>query len=181
MDVDDGRALLARRAGRRLEQLRGQSLALLDGFDAAGMDRSVVPGNDFFNFVDGTAVRQMVIPADRTSWGAFNILGDLSQRQVHSLLEAAIKASPSYYPAAQLARHCTCSAAAVETMLKNFTAEERAGMVQDGETVEIEVQGVGKMSLKVRDPLKRTWERGIYMGVDSTNPEAIKRHRPKDK
>ncbi|MFT3673343.1 Hsp33 family molecular chaperone [Aestuariivirga sp.] len=37
------------------------------------------------------------------------------------------------YPAAQLARHCTCSAAAVETMLKNFTAEERAGMVQDGE------------------------------------------------
>lgn len=37
------------------------------------------------------------------------------------------------YPAAQLARHCTCSAGAVETMLKNFTAEERAGMVQDGE------------------------------------------------
>ena len=26
--------------------------------------------------------------------------------------------------------------------------------------------------------LKRTWERGIYMGVDSTNPGAVKRHRP---
>ena len=22
------------------------------------------------------------------------------------------------------------------------------------------------------------WERGIYMGADSTNPEAVRRHRP---
>ena len=34
------------------------------------------------------------------------------------------------------------------------------------------------MRLTVRDPLKRTWERGIYMGADSTNPEAVKRNRP---
>jgi hypothetical protein len=34
------------------------------------------------------------------------------------------------------------------------------------------------MALKVSDPLKRTWERGVYMGVDSTNPDAVKRHRP---
>jgi len=34
------------------------------------------------------------------------------------------------------------------------------------------------MSLAVSDPLKRTWERGIYMGVDSTTPDAVKRHRP---
>jgi len=31
-----------------------------------------------------------------------------------------------------------------------------------------------------RDPvtLKRTWEKGVYMGADSTNPDAVKRHRP---
>ena len=34
------------------------------------------------------------------------------------------------------------------------------------------------MTLKVRDPLKRTWEKGVYMGADSTNPDAVKRHRP---
>jgi len=60
------------------------------------------------------------------------------------------------------------------------TNHEGLGMLQDGETVEIEVQGVGKMALKVRDPLKRKWERGVYMGIDSTNPEAVRRHRPKD-
>ena len=40
-------------------------------------------------------------------------------------------------------------------------------------------QHIGKMTLKVRDPLKRKWERGVYMGADSTNPEAVMRHRPK--
>jgi 2-keto-4-pentenoate hydratase/2-oxohepta-3-ene-1,7-dioic acid hydratase in catechol pathway len=59
------------------------------------------------------------------------------------------------------------------------TNHEGLGALQDGETVEIEIQKIGKMSLKVKDPLKRTWERGVYMGVDSTNPEAVKRHRPK--
>ena len=58
------------------------------------------------------------------------------------------------------------------------TNHEGLGFLQDGETVDMEVVGFGKMTLKVRDPLKRKWERGVYMGVDSTNPEAVKRHRP---
>src|SRR4051812_2612428 len=58
------------------------------------------------------------------------------------------------------------------------TNHEGLGALQDGETVEIEVQHVGKMQLKVVDPLKRTWEKGVYMGADSTNPEAVQRHRP---
>jgi 2-keto-4-pentenoate hydratase/2-oxohepta-3-ene-1,7-dioic acid hydratase in catechol pathway len=58
------------------------------------------------------------------------------------------------------------------------TNHEGLGAVQDGETVEIEVQHVGRMKLNVSDPLKRSWERGVYMGADSTNPEAVKRHRP---
>jgi len=53
------------------------------------------------------------------------------------------------------------------------------GALQDGETVEIEIEKIGRMQLKVRDPLKRSWERGIYMGTDSTHPEAVKRYRPK--
>ena len=39
---------------------------------------------------------------------------------------------------------------------------------------------IRSMRLTVRDPLKRTWEKGIYMGADSTNPEAVKRNRPPD-
>ena len=47
------------------------------------------------------------------------------------------------------------------------TNHEGLGALQDGETVDIEIQHIGKMTLKVSDPLKRSWERGVYMGVDS--------------
>ena len=58
------------------------------------------------------------------------------------------------------------------------TNHEGLGALQDGETVEIEIERIGRMSHGVVDPLKRSWKRGIYMGADSTNPEAIRRHRP---
>jgi 2-keto-4-pentenoate hydratase/2-oxohepta-3-ene-1,7-dioic acid hydratase in catechol pathway len=59
------------------------------------------------------------------------------------------------------------------------TNHEGLGALQDGETVEIEIERIGRMRLSVHDPLKRTWERGIYMGADSTHPDAVKRYRPK--
>jgi 2-keto-4-pentenoate hydratase/2-oxohepta-3-ene-1,7-dioic acid hydratase in catechol pathway len=40
-------------------------------------------------------------------------------------------------------------------------------------------RGIGRMRLDVRDPLKRSWEKGIYMGADSTNPAAVQRNRPR--
>ncbi len=58
------------------------------------------------------------------------------------------------------------------------TNHEGLGPLQDGEVVDFEIQHIGRIRLSVRDPLKRTWEKGIYMGADSTNPEAIKRNRP---
>jgi 2-keto-4-pentenoate hydratase/2-oxohepta-3-ene-1,7-dioic acid hydratase in catechol pathway len=58
------------------------------------------------------------------------------------------------------------------------TNHEGLGALQDGEKVEIEIEHIGRMRLAVVDPLKRQWERGVYMGADSTNPEAVKRHRP---
>jgi molecular chaperone Hsp33 len=36
------------------------------------------------------------------------------------------------YPAANLTRHCTCSRDTVSTMIKGFSAEDRADMVEDG-------------------------------------------------
>ena len=52
------------------------------------------------------------------------------------------------------------------------TNHEGLGPLQEGDTGEIEIQGIGRMSMRVTDPLKRSWERGIYMGSDSTAPAA---------
>jgi 2-keto-4-pentenoate hydratase/2-oxohepta-3-ene-1,7-dioic acid hydratase in catechol pathway len=58
------------------------------------------------------------------------------------------------------------------------TNHEGLGPLQDGEVVDFEIHGVGRMRLSVRDPLRRTWEKGIYMGADSTHPDAVRRNRP---
>jgi hypothetical protein len=58
------------------------------------------------------------------------------------------------------------------------TNHEGLGFLQDGEKVEILIHGIGRMTLDVHDPLKRTWERGVYLGQDSTHHDAVRRHRP---
>ena len=57
------------------------------------------------------------------------------------------------------------------------TNHEGLGPLQDGEVCDIEVEKVGRMTVRVRDPLKRVWERGVFMGEGSTNPEAVRRRR----
>lgn len=54
------------------------------------------------------------------------------------------------------------------------TNHEGLGAVQDGEKLDFEVERVGRMSLTVSDPLRRRWERGVYLGEDSTNHVVVK-------
>ncbi|HEU5040602.1 MAG TPA: M13 family metallopeptidase, partial [Gemmatimonadales bacterium] len=59
------------------------------GLDTAGMDRSVRPGDDFFEFANGRWVARTEIPADRSSYGAGAILAELTDRRVADLIQAA--------------------------------------------------------------------------------------------
>ncbi|UAJ11641.1 M13 family metallopeptidase [Glacieibacterium megasporae] len=59
------------------------------GFDAAGMDRSVTPGNDWGRFANGKYLDDLVIPDDRSNYGMFTKLRDLSQERTRGLVEAA--------------------------------------------------------------------------------------------
>lgn len=59
------------------------------GFDVAGMDRGVAPGDDFYAFANGTWARNTAIPADRSNYGMFSVLGDLSLERTRAILEEA--------------------------------------------------------------------------------------------
>ncbi|WP_240320688.1 M13 family metallopeptidase [Sphingomonas crusticola] len=61
------------------------------GFDEAGMDRSVAPGDDFYAFANGTWTKVTEIPADRSNYGAFAVLDDLSVSRTRGILDAAAK------------------------------------------------------------------------------------------
>jgi len=56
------------------------------GFDLEGRDTSVRPGDDFFRYANGTYVDNLEIPADRTRYGSFDLLSQLSENRMTSLI-----------------------------------------------------------------------------------------------
>src|SRR6187402_1958687 len=56
------------------------------GFDTAGMDKSVKPGDNFYNYASGTWQKTTVIPQDRSSYGMFHKLQDLSLERTRGIL-----------------------------------------------------------------------------------------------
>ena len=61
------------------------------GFDTAGMDRSVQPGDNFYMFSNGTWARNTPIPADKSNYGMFTRLDDLSKERTRVIIEEAAK------------------------------------------------------------------------------------------
>ena len=64
------------------------------GVDTDGMDRTVRPGQDFFRYVSGTWADDTQIPADKSSYGNFAVLRDLSEARVRGLLEGYKPGNP---------------------------------------------------------------------------------------
>ena len=63
------------------------------GVDLSGMDKSVKPGDDFFDYANGTWFKNAVIPADRTSTGSFQDLQILSEKRMKDIV-AGLEAKP---------------------------------------------------------------------------------------
>ena len=61
------------------------------GYDAAGMDRTQKPGNSFFGYANGNWDKNTPIPADKSSWGGFGVLRDLSDQRTRAILEEAAR------------------------------------------------------------------------------------------
>ncbi|MGQ3040135.1 MAG: M13 family metallopeptidase [Brevundimonas sp.] len=60
------------------------------GFDLNGRDTSVNPGDNFFRYANGTAIDNLQIPSDRTSYGSFNLLRELSDNRVKVMIDALV-------------------------------------------------------------------------------------------
>ncbi len=59
------------------------------GFDAAGMDRSVAPGDDFFDYASGNWVKRTQIPEDRASFNSFVSIAIETERHSRDIIEGA--------------------------------------------------------------------------------------------
>lgn len=66
---------------------------LASGITKKNMDTLVKPGDNFDRFVNGTWAKNNKIPADKSSYGAFDMLYDKSQKDVKAIIEEAAKGS----------------------------------------------------------------------------------------
>ncbi len=66
------------------------------GIALENMDTSVDPGENFFEYVNGTWLKNTEIPSDRSRYGSFSILRDQAEERVKKIIEvAASKENPS--------------------------------------------------------------------------------------
>jgi len=59
------------------------------GFDTKGMDTSVAPGDDFYAYANSVWAKNTQIPADKSNYGMFTALADLSQERTRAILDVA--------------------------------------------------------------------------------------------
>ncbi len=60
---------------------------LVSGIDQSGFDQSVRAQDDFFDYVNGSWVKNTEMPADKARWGTFDLLREQSQKDVRALVE----------------------------------------------------------------------------------------------
>jgi putative endopeptidase len=79
------------------------AVAVWRGPDVAGMDRTTLPGNDFFAYANGAWLKSTDIPADLSGYGTGAILADLTTQRVNELLAQAAQDAPAGSEAQQVA------------------------------------------------------------------------------
>jgi predicted metalloendopeptidase len=62
------------------------------GVDMTGRKDTIAPGQDFFGNMNGRWVETTAIPDDRSSWGSFVALDDLSEKRVRAIIEGVANA-----------------------------------------------------------------------------------------
>ncbi|MBU2978000.1 M13 family metallopeptidase [Alteromonas sp. C1M14] len=61
------------------------------GIELSAMNTAVKPGDDFFEYVNGTWYKNYELPADKVRFGAFSALADRSIEQVKSIIDDLLK------------------------------------------------------------------------------------------
>ncbi|MDP5002388.1 MAG: M13 family peptidase, partial [OM182 bacterium] len=65
------------------------------GIDLSQQDPNTKPGDDFFRFANGKWLDEFELPADRSNYGSFSVLGDRSDERVNTIIEELSAAEPA--------------------------------------------------------------------------------------
>jgi putative endopeptidase len=138
------------------------------GFDLSGMDTTVKPGDDFYKFASGNWDANTKIPDDRTRYGNFDKLSELSEARTKAIIQAAAdnKAATGDTAKVGAAYRSFMNEAAIEKLdaqpIAPFLAQIKAVKTKDDFTA---LMGTGNVS-----PF--TSLIGVGISVDAKNPKA---------
>lgn len=149
-----GRRVTAVPVERAMEHVFGY-VNFIDG-SARGLPPS---GNTFFQTKsrDGFApIGPWIVTADE--------IADPQALQVKLWVNGALKQNFNSSDMAHPIAHCIAWASAIHTLepgdlLATGTNHRGLSAFQDGDRIELETEGLGRLEIKVRDDLKRTWSR----------------------
>jgi putative endopeptidase len=88
------------------------------GINTSLMDKSVSPKDNFFQFVNGTWLKNTEIPADKTRWGSFDELRQNTDRDALAILKDAAN-NPKYAPNTDQGKANSMYKAAMDTVARN--------------------------------------------------------------
>jgi putative endopeptidase len=131
------------------------------GFDMVGMDTAVAPGDDFYAFANGSWARTNTIPADKSNYGMFTALDDLSKERTRLILDEA-KVNPDSKIGRAYASYLDAAAvealgmAPIKPWLDKIQRTPKAGF--PALMAEADRNGVGHLF-------------GGYVGQDDKNPD----------
>src|SRR5687768_11834755 len=57
------------------------------GFDDTGMDRTIDPGDSMYGYANGIWAKKTAIPADKSNYGMFTMLADLSDERTRAIID----------------------------------------------------------------------------------------------
>jgi putative endopeptidase len=72
------------------------------GFDASGMDKTVKPGDNFFQYANGEWDKTFEIPADKSGYSSFTRLSDQAAKDTRAIIEDTSKDANASGEAAQI-------------------------------------------------------------------------------
>lgn len=122
----------------------GADQPMRSGIDRANFDTSVKPGDDFYEYVNGTWIKDNPIPPEYGRWGAFPKLRDENLQRLKEIVEGLSAQSAALDPDEQKIRDFYATAMD-EQKLKEQGAQplkeelERIGKIENGDDVIAEV------------------------------------------
>jgi putative endopeptidase len=135
-------------------------------FEASGMDSTVKPGDNFYEFANGKWIKNTQIPADQSGWGSFYTLADENVKNLHTILKEVSASSHSTGSLEQKVGDYYLSAmdtVAVEKLGSNPLKPELAKIdaikdAKDLANYTAQINAIGETSLI-----------GMYVGADEKN------------